>query len=30
VIEGNYEATRDTRQRVASGLQQLIEPGRVK
>ena len=27
VIEGTHEATRDTRQRVAAGLQQLLAPG---
>jgi hypothetical protein len=30
VIEGNHQSTNDARQKVASGLQQLLEPGRTK
>jgi 5'-nucleotidase len=30
VIEGNHQSANDARQKVASGLQQLLEPGRTK
>jgi 5'-nucleotidase len=30
VIEGNHQPTNDSRQKVASGLQQLLEPGRTR